>query len=72
VFLIPGVRLHNFTKYKAKTKEENDEEEIKSENVITNHGGTLPGKKEKEEEERLFIEEELKWIRYNLGLKDEI
>ena len=44
------------------SREENDEEEIKSENIITNHGGILPGKKEKEEKKRLFIEEELKWI----------
>ena len=61
------------------SKEKNDEEEkimetekIKSENIITNHGGILPGKKEKEEKERLFIEEELKWISHNLGQTDEI
>ncbi|MHC2993959.1 MAG: helix-turn-helix domain-containing protein [Candidatus Atribacteria bacterium] len=55
-------------------REENDQEEkiigteeIKSENIITNHGGILPGKKEKEEKKRLFLEEELKWIRHNLG-----
>ena len=61
------------------SKEENDEEEktmeiekIKSEKIITNHGGILPGKKEKEEKERLFLEEELKWISHNLGLPDEI
>ncbi|GAH55799.1 unnamed protein product, partial [marine sediment metagenome] len=28
--------------------------------------------KEKEEKERLFIEENLKWIRHNLGQTDEI
>ena len=51
-------------------KEENDEEEkiieteeIKSENVITNHGGILPEEKEKEEKKRLSRDEELKWIR---------
>ncbi|MBU4047687.1 hypothetical protein KKB01_04335, partial [bacterium] len=50
-------------------REENDEEEIKSENIITNHRGTLPGKKEKEEKKRLSREEEQKWIRkirYNI------
>jgi len=52
------------------SKEENDEEEkiieteeIKSENVITNHGGILPEEKEKEEKKRLSREEELEWIR---------
>jgi len=41
-------------------------EEIESENIITSHTGTLPGKKEKEGKERLFIGEELKWITDNL------
>ncbi len=45
------------------SKEENDEEEIKSENIITNHRGTLPEQKEKEERKKLSREEELKWIR---------
>ncbi len=52
---------------KEETYEEEEEiteiEEIKSENIITNHRGTLPGKKEKEERKRLSREEELKWIR---------
>ena len=38
-------------------------EEIKSENVITNHGGILPEEKEKEEKKRLSRDKEIKWIR---------
>ena len=54
-------------------KEENDgieEEELK--NKIAKSEKISLEQKEKEEKERLFIEENLKWIRQNLGLPDEM
>jgi len=61
------------------SKEENDEgekimetEEMESESKIVKLNKFALKKKEKEEKERLFIEENLKWIEQNLGLPDEI
>ncbi|GAH23765.1 unnamed protein product, partial [marine sediment metagenome] len=60
-------------------KEENDEEEkimeteeMESESKIVKLNKLALKKKEKEEKDRLFIEESQKWIRQNLGLPDEI
>ena len=61
------------------SKEENDEEEkimeteeMESESKIVKLNKLALKKKEKEEKERLFIEESLKWVRQNLGLPDGI
>ena len=61
------------------SKEENDEEEkiieteeLESESKIVKPDKLALKEKEKEEKERLFIEEELKWISHNLGQTDEI
>jgi len=61
------------------SKEENDEEEkimeteeMESESKIVKINKLALKKKEKEEKDRLFIEESQKWIRQNLGLPDEI
>ena len=61
------------------SKEENDEEEkimeteeMESESKIVKLNKLALKKKEKEEKDRLFIEESQKWIRQNLGLPDEI
>ena len=61
------------------SKEENDEEEkimeteeMESESKIVKLNKLALKKKEKEEKDRLFIEENLKWIEQNLGLPDEI
>jgi len=62
----------SYEEEKHEEKEITEIEKIKSENIITNHGGILPGTKEKEEKKRLFLEEELKWIKHNMGQTDEI
>jgi len=61
------------------SKEENDEEEkimeteeVESESKIVKLNKLALKKKEKEEKDRLFIEENLKWIEQNLGLPDGI
>jgi hypothetical protein len=61
------------------SKEENDEEEkiieteeVESESKIVKLNKLALKKKEKEEKDRLFIEESLKWIEQNLGLPDGI
>jgi len=61
------------------SKEENDEEEkimeteeMESESKIVKLNKLALKKKEKEEKDRLFIEENLKWIEQNLGLPDGI
>jgi len=61
------------------SKEENDEEEkimeteeVESESKIVKPNKLALKQKEKEEKERLFIEENLKWIEQNLGLPDGI
>ena len=61
------------------SKEENDEEEkimeteeMESESKIVKLNKLALKKKEKEEKDRLFMEESLKWVRQNLGLPDEI
>ena len=61
------------------SKEENDEEEkimeteeMESESKIVKLNKLALKKKEKEERDRLFMEESLKWVRQNLGLPDEI
>ena len=58
------------------SKEENDEEEkimeteeMESESKIVKLNKLALKKKEKEEKDRLFIEESQKWIRQNLGLE---
>ena len=60
-------------------REENDDEEkimetekVESESKIVKPDKLALKEKEKEEKERLFIEEELKWISHNLGQTDEI
>jgi len=60
-------------------REENDEgekimetEEVESESKIVKPNKLALKKKEKEEKERLFIEESLKWVEQNLGLPDGI
>jgi len=54
-------------------KEENDGiEEEEQKNKIAKSEKISLEQKEKEEKERLFIEENLKWIEQNLGLPDEI
>ncbi|MBA7598558.1 hypothetical protein ES703_05576 [subsurface metagenome] len=57
-------------------REENDEEEkimeteeVESESKIVKPNELALKKKEKEEKDRLFIEESLKWVRQNLGQK---
>jgi hypothetical protein len=59
--------------------EENDEEEkimeteeVESESKIVKLNKLALKKKEKEEKDRLFMEESLKWVRQNLGLPDGI
>lgn len=59
------------------SKEENDEEEkiietkeVESESKIARLNKLALKKKEKEEKDRLFMEESLKWIEQNLGLPD--
>ena len=59
--------------------EENDKEEkiieteeVESESKIVKPNKLALKKKEKEEKDRLFIEENLKWIEQNLSLPDEI
>jgi hypothetical protein len=47
-------------------------EEVESESKIVKLNKLALKKKEKEEKERLFIEENLKWVRQNLGLPDGI
>ena len=55
------------------SKEENDGiEEEEQKNKIAKLEKISLEQKEKEEKERLFIEENLKWIEQNLGLPDEI
>jgi hypothetical protein len=55
------------------SKEENDGiEEEEQKNKIAKLEKISLERKEKEEKERLFIEENLKWIEQNLGLSDEI
>ena len=61
------------------SKEENDEEEkimeteeMESESKIVKLNKLALKKKEKEEKDRLFMEESLKWIEQNLGLPDGI
>ena len=55
------------------SKEENDGiEEEEQKNKIAKLEKISLEQKEKEEKERLFIEENLKWIEQNLGLSDEI
>ncbi|GAH84637.1 unnamed protein product, partial [marine sediment metagenome] len=58
------------------SKEENDEEEkiteteeMESESKIVKLNKLALKKKEKEEKDRLFMEESLKWVRQNLGQK---
>ncbi len=60
-------------------REENDEgekimetEEVESESKIVKPNKLALKKKEKEEKERVFIEESLKWVEQNLGLPDGI
>ena len=60
-------------------KEENDEEEkimeteeLESESKIVKPDKLALKEKEKEEKERLFLEEELKWIKHNLGQRFEM
>lgn len=60
-------------------REENDDEEkimetekVESESKIVRLNKLALKKKEKEEKDRLFIEESLKWIEQNLGLPDGI
>jgi len=77
-WLIAALKANYLNPGSSKEEKYEEEEEIteiekiKSENIITNHRGTLPEQKEKEEKERLFIEENLKWIEQNLGLPDGI
>jgi len=44
-------------------------EEVESESKIVKPNELALKKKEKEEKDRLFIEESLKWVRQNLGQK---
>jgi len=60
-------------------KEENDEEEkiietkeVEPESKIVKLNKLALKKKEKEEKDRLFIEESLKWVKQNMGLPDGI
>ena len=61
------------------SKEENNEEEkimeteeMESESKIVKPDKLALKKKEKEEKDKLFMEESLKWIKQNLGLPDGI
>jgi hypothetical protein len=45
-------------------------EEVESESKIVKENKLTLKQKEKEEKERLFIEESLKWVEQNLGLPD--
>ncbi|MBA7497923.1 hypothetical protein ES704_00657 [subsurface metagenome] len=68
----------NYLNPESSKKENNDEEkimeteEVESESKIVKPNKLALKKKEKEEKERLFIEENLKWIEQNLGLPDGI
>lgn len=47
-------------------------EEVESESKIVKPNKLALKKKEKEEKDRLFMEESLKWVRQNLGQKFEM